>query len=281
MIWKKWFSKNTVTPEKLGDFRAVVVSDIGCIRANNEDAARFIRPAMVGDKNKKDFLAIVADGMGGHASGEVASLMAVEIVSKTYYQRTESPEESLFFAFNKANRSIFQAANKNSKYRGMGTTCTALVISENKLFMAHIGDSRLYMLRDGQLKQLSTDHTYIQSLIEQGILTATEAEKHPDRNVLTRAMGTKNSTEIDVQEINELFEGNDRILICSDGLYDYLSSDEMSQFLAHSVLNESAHAMIELAKQRGGHDNITVLLIERVAADAFQPARPTQNIEES
>ena len=280
MFWKKWLSGKTAEAISSNsvDLRAVVVSDVGCVRTNNEDAARFVRPATALIRTTKGFLAIVADGMGGHAAGEIASQLAVETVAKTYYQREESPEESLFFALTKANRAIWQTASKNTRYRGMGTTCTTIVVCEGQLFLAHVGDSRAYVLKNGQLLQLSNDHTYVQSLVDQGIITVAEAEKHPERNVLTRAMGTHNKVEIDVQALPQLFENDDRLLLCTDGLYDYLNNDEIAQLLMIPLLNEAAHQLVELAKQRGGHDNITILLVERMNAESFQSVRPTEEI---
>ncbi|WP_084650762.1 Stp1/IreP family PP2C-type Ser/Thr phosphatase [Runella zeae] len=282
MFWKKWLSdKSTDAPvsDSHSDLRAVVVSDVGCVRTNNEDAARFIRPADLGIRANKGFLAIVADGMGGHAAGEIASQLAVETIAKTYYSREESVEESLFLAFTKANRSIWQAASRNSQQRGMGTTCTALVVCDQSLYMAHVGDSRLYIFKNGQILQLSTDHTYVQMLVSQGVITPLEAEKHPERNVLTRAMGTHNKVEIDVETLTYKLENDDRVLLCTDGLYDYLSNDEIAQLMLIPALNESAQQLVESAKQRGGHDNITVLLLERVSNAVFQSPRPTEEIK--
>lgn len=281
MFWKKWLSNksnDTSLSDTLIDLRAVVVSDVGCVRTNNEDAARFIRPSDLVIRGTKGFLAIVADGMGGHAAGEIASQMAVETIAKTYYQREESPEESLFLAFTKANRSIWQTASRNTRQRGMGTTCSAVVICDTKLYFAHVGDSRLYLLKNGQLLQLSTDHTYVQMLVQQGVISPAEAEKHPERNVLTRAMGTHNKVDIDVEAVSYSMENDDRLLLCTDGLYDYLSSDEIAQLMLIPTLNEAAQRLVEAAKQRGGHDNITVLLVERVSTETFQSPRPTQEV---
>lgn len=284
MFWKKWLSGGTPKPKeeypaKEEDLRAVVVTDVGRVRTNNEDAARFVRPSKVLVRIQKGFLAIVADGMGGHAAGEIASQMAVETIAKAYYQQEDTPESSLFVAFSKANRAIWQTAHKNVMQKGMGTTCTAVAICQNRLYMAQVGDSRLYLFKDGQLVQLSTDHTYVQELIQQGVISAEEAEKHPDRNMLTRALGTHNKVEVDVQAIATLFENNDRLMLCSDGLYDYFSPAEIATFLTIPALNEAAQQMVEAAKQRGGHDNITVLLVERVNPEEFLPAKPTENID--
>lgn len=281
MFWKKWISND---PEEestpgLNELRAVAMSDVGCVRTNNEDATRFIRPATREVQLNKGYLAIVADGMGGHAAGEVASQMATEIISKTYYQREESPEESLYFALAKANRMIWQSAGRNARQKGMGTTCTTIVVRETQLYVAHVGDSRAYLYKNGQMTRLTTDHTYVQKLVDEGIIKPTEAETHPERNVLTRAMGTHNKVEIDIEKPSYSFEVGDRLLLCSDGLYDYLSDDEMAEWLNLEILSESAQHMIEQAKVRGGHDNITVMLIERITPDEFTEVRPTENID--
>ncbi len=281
MFWKKWFSGRNKQAEPAPgsvDLRAVVISDIGMARKNNEDAARFIRPAAMKERMSKGCLAIVADGMGGHAAGEVAAQMAVDLVGKTYFQREELAEESLFFAVSKANRAIWQLAGKNARYKGMGTTCTAMAICDKQLYLAHVGDSRAYLFKKGQLFQLSRDHTYVQSLVDQGVITAEEAEKHPEKNVLTKALGTRPKLEPDIVAVPQKFEPEDRLLLCSDGLYSYLSNEEISQLLLADSLSEAARQLVELAKQRGGHDNITVVLAEHVSEEAFRSIYPTEEI---
>ena len=264
--------------EEGSDLRAVLLSDVGCVRTNNEDAARFVRPTDPAVRQQKGYLAVLADGMGGHAAGEVASQMAVELVAETYYERTEGCEESLYLSLSRANRAVWQAAGRNARQRGMGTTCTAVAILDATLYVAHVGDSRLYLLKKGQLFQLTTDHTHVQTLVEQGVITPGEAISHPERNVLTRALGTHNQVEIDSFEPPHLLESEDRLLLCSDGLYDYLNAEEIAEYMNRSPISEAVRAMVELAKQRGGHDNITVLLMERVPAGAFQSARPTEKL---
>jgi PPM family protein phosphatase len=281
MFWKKWISHNSEEEYSpaIHELRAIALSDVGCIRTNNEDATRFVRPANREVQLRKGYLAVVADGMGGHTAGEVASQMATEIISKTYYQRPEGPEDSLYFALAKANRLIWQAAGRNARQKGMGTTCTTLVVCENQLYIAHVGDSRAYLYKNGSLTRLTTDHTYVQKLVEEGIIQAYEADTHPERNVLTRAMGTHNKVEIDVGKSPYMLEEGDRLLLCSDGLYDYLSDEEMEEWLNLESLSEAAQHMIEQAKLRGGHDNITVMLIERVKPGDPSEVRPTENID--
>jgi PPM family protein phosphatase len=283
MFWKKWVTDNATetTNNESSDFRAVVVTDVGCVRTNNEDAARFIRPAQASVRSDKGFLAIVADGMGGHAAGEVASQLAIETITKTYYQQEDAAEASLYVAFSKANRAIWQAAARNSRQKGMGTTCTAVALSGHALLLMHVGDSRAYLYKNGQLTQLTTDHTYVQQLVDEGVISPGDADKHPERNVLTRAMGTHQKVEVDIVKTLPAFENSNRLMLCSDGLHDYLSRDELATLLNVTLLNEAAQAMVELAKQRGGHDNITVLLVERVSPDEWGAAKPTQIVEPS
>ncbi|WP_165939995.1 Stp1/IreP family PP2C-type Ser/Thr phosphatase [Dyadobacter psychrotolerans] len=281
MFWSKWFSvtsQKIESPQADKDLRAVVISDVGCVRTNNEDTALFFRPASAGERMKKGYLAIIADGMGGHAAGEVASQMAVDIVSKVYYQRNEQVSERLFFAFQKANRQINQSANKNKQQKGMGTTCTALAVCDHKLYLAHVGDSRAYIFKNGQLLQLSGDHTYVNGLLEQGMITAAEALIHPERNVLTKALGTQSIVEVDITEITEHFEAEDRILLCSDGLYDYLSAQEIGTILLQNQISDAAAQLVDCAKQRGGHDNISVILAEYVPSETFQSLNITRQI---
>ncbi len=280
MFWKKWLSSETreMTPPGPSELRAVALSDVGSVRTNNEDATRFIRPATQAVQASKGYLAVVADGMGGHAAGEVASQMATEVVSKTYYQREESPEESLYFALAKANRQIWQAAGRNAQQKGMGTTCTAVAVCGSRIYVGHVGDSRAYLCKNGHFTQLTTDHTYVQKLVDDGLLQPADADTHPERNVLTRAMGTNSKVEIDVDMPALRFEENDRLLLCSDGLYDYLSNEEMANWLNLPSISEAAQLMIDQAKARGGHDNITVMVVERIAPNKQPEARPTEVI---
>jgi PPM family protein phosphatase len=251
------------------DIRAIVVSDLGMVRTNNEDCGYFVRPNDPKVRTERGFLGIVADGMGGHAAGEIASKLAVETIRTVYYQRDEGIEECLFFAFTNANRQIYNEAQKNITRKGMGTTCTAVVICEQTIYYAHVGDSRLYHLHNGKLKQLSEDHTYVQELVKKGVITPQQADSHPERNVLTRAMGTQNRVEIDVDVISNKFNEGDRLLLCSDGLYDYFNQNEIEQILLEKPLKEAAYQLTGLAKERGGHDNITVVIIE------YQPIQNT------
>jgi PPM family protein phosphatase len=239
-----------------------VLSDLGNVRSNNEDNGYFFRPHDQQLREKKGFLGIVADGMGGYAAGEIASELAVNIIKNTYYQTNKTIQDSLKLSLENANQQIFQKAQNTPAHKGMGTTCTAVVICENRIFYAHIGDSRLYHLHNGKLNQISNDHTYVNELLKNNLITVEQASSHPERNILTRAMGTKSKVEIDVESIDDIFEDSDRLLLCSDGLYEYFRLEEIETILIEKPIKEASVELIETAKMRGGHDNITTLIIE-------------------
>ncbi len=266
-------------PATLGDINAVVVSDLGNVRQNNEDTGLFVRLADEGIRRLKGYLLLVADGMGGHLAGEVASQMAADIISREYFQHPESIEKSLLRAFRLANRQIFDESRQHDRFRGMGTTCTAIVIHGQSLYFAHVGDSRAYLLKAGQLIQLTEDHTYVQELLRTGGITVEAAANHPNRNVLTQAMGTKADVRVDLGRCVLPFDLTDRLLLCSDGLYEYGTSEELLQVLQQKNLADAATDLVNLAKNRGGHDNITVVLAERMVVGDETPPRDTREID--
>ena len=260
------------------DFRAIAVTDVGAVRDNNEDNLVFIRPHNAEKRNTKGCLAVVADGMGGHSSGEVASQTAIEIIPRVYYDSQKEVLEALNLAFTKTNKAIYQRAQKNPSLAGMGTTCTAVVLLDQRIFLAHVGDSRAYLLKNGKLVQLSSDHTYVQHLLDQKLITAEEALSHPKRNVITRAMGTRPQVTVDCKQVVFPFEMNDKMLLCSDGLYEYFSVQELEKLLKELSLQQASKEFIRMAKHRGGHDNISALLIEAHQAAPKQEIKETQNL---
>ncbi|MEJ7586392.1 MAG: Stp1/IreP family PP2C-type Ser/Thr phosphatase [Ferruginibacter sp.] len=269
MFWKK---KNKDNPQQSSaghsqnslDLKAVIKTDLGNVRTNNEDAAAFFRIADEDIIREKGFLLIVADGMGGHLAGEVASKMAIDTISDEYYQKNNKGtiEKVLAKAFRTANKKIFELASEKGQYRGMGTTCTALAIVGQTIYYAHAGDSRAYFYKNKSITRITEDHTYVQQLVSNGELTAAEAAVHPQRNILTNAMGTKADLRVDTGKCTEAFEQTDRLLLCSDGLYDYLEDWEISNVLGFGSIMEAADHFIAEAKKRGGMDNITVVLAE-------------------
>ena len=272
-----------VQPAPAFELVASVQSDVGCVREINEDSGRLLRPSDPAQLAAKGTLVVVADGMGGHSAGEVASQLAADVVSRLYYETRAEPGQALRRAVEEANRQINEAAAADESKHGMGTTCTALALRGDEAFAAHVGDSRLYMLRGGQLYQLSEDHSAVMEMVKLGIITKEQARTHEDKNVILRALGTSPEVEVSTVEPFAVREG-DQYLLCSDGLYDLVPDDEISSVLAGA---EDVHAagerLIALARERGGHDNITVGIIaimpEGTGAAEAKNLRATRELE--
>ncbi|MCY7352587.1 MAG: Stp1/IreP family PP2C-type Ser/Thr phosphatase [Cytophagaceae bacterium] len=261
------------------EISAVVISDLGNVRQNNEDTGLFVRLADEGLRRLKGYLLLVADGMGGHLAGEVASQMAAEIVNREYFQHRETIEKSLLRAFRLANKQIFNEAQLHSTFRGMGTTCTALVVHQQQVYFAHVGDSRAYLFKNGQLVQLTEDHTYVRELLKRGELSEQAAINHPERNVLSQAMGTKAEVRVDLGRCVLPFDVGDRLLLCSDGLSEYVGEEDFLRILSQESLPEAADTLVQTAKNRGGHDNITVVLAERTTVGPETAPRETRELD--
>jgi protein phosphatase len=272
-------AENSNESYESGDLKVIILSDLGNIRTNNEDMGMFFKVADENIIREKGCLLIVADGMGGHQAGEVASKMAADIISREYFKLggNGSVEKNLERVLALANKKIFEMAGSQKAYNGMGTTCTALVVIDQAVYYAHVGDSRAYMQKGDSIIQITEDHTYVQELVNSGDITAEEAAVHPKRNILTNAMGTKPDLRIDTGKCKFNFENNDRLLLCSDGLYDYLNDKEIQEILQHNLLKNAAEYMVQEAKVRGGHDNITVVLAERSEASKEQPVKVTRD----
>ncbi|WP_406678244.1 Stp1/IreP family PP2C-type Ser/Thr phosphatase [Moorella sp. ACPs] len=231
--------------------RAEALSHTGLVRPGNEDY--FISDVERG-------LFAVADGMGGHQAGEVASHLALRALEDRLFNGPAGePLSRLLGAAEFANEIVYRCSLASQERAGMGTTLTAIWIVGSKGFLVHIGDSRAYLLRDGQLQVLTNDHSYVGELVRSGGLTAEEARLHPRRNILTRALGTGGTVNIDSREI-ELKPG-DRLLLCTDGLYEVISDEELAEIVNHhQELGEAARELLRLALERGGPDNVTVVL---------------------
>ena len=236
-------------------------TDLGCVRENNEDKFEFFQP------DDEDVLALkgsfyaVADGMGGHAAGQIASEIALKTAIKAYYADS-SPmvEESLRSAIQQANGLIYDAARAIAERNGMGTTLTALVIRGEEAFIAQVGDSRCYRLRGNRIEQLTEDHSWVNEQVKRGALTQEEAEMSPFKNVITRSIGNAPSVEVDV--FTEEIEEGDQFLLCSDGLSNELTPDEMRDAMKRSSPSKAAWDLVALALERGGRDNCTVLILK-------------------
>ncbi|MGM0472106.1 MAG: Stp1/IreP family PP2C-type Ser/Thr phosphatase [Bacillota bacterium] len=229
-----------------------LVSDVGKVRDENEDSYLKLITDDYG-------LFAVADGMGGHNAGEVASTLAVDTL-KAYNFTIGQLTTDLETAVKRANRQILQAAKENPKYQGMGTTLTAALLTSQQVYIGHVGDSRAYLFRAGELIQLTEDHSLVNQLLESGEITEQEARNHPQRNLLLQALGTAEDIEVDI--ISQQIKEDDLFLLCSDGLTDLLSDQEIAKVLDPTgKLQQQADQLVQLAKQAGGYDNITVNLL--------------------
>lgn len=258
-----------------------VQTDPGCQREINEDQIFLHRPDDPALLKKKGLLVMVADGMGGHSAGEVASGMAVEIVNRVYFDNANDPGPALKSALQEANSEIHKASLRQEGLRGMGTTCTALVLQNGSAISAHVGDSRLYLVRGGQIYLMTEDHSEVMEMVKRGLITLEQARHHPDKNVILRAIGSH--PEVQVSTWDEPFptrEG-DRFLLCSDGLYDLVEDDEIKRVVEQSEPSAACESLIALAKERGGHDNISVAVVSLVPLSESQtkPVPETRELE--
>ncbi len=234
-------------------------NDQGKIRTSNEDQ-------YLANAQKKIFL--VADGMGGHAAGEVASQMAASTIEESLSKSELStdPEAILQQAVQDANIRVYNAQRNHPEYRGMGSTLTILTFLENRYYIAHVGDSRAYLFRNGNITQVTRDHSVVWQLYEENLIAKEDLSRHPRKNLITRSIGTQPQVEADIQG-NQVFE-NDIFLLCSDGLTDVLSDMQIQQFLTMNgkTPQEISEMLIEAANAGGGPDNITVVIV-RIAPD--------------
>ncbi len=231
---------------------------IGQTRSRNEDSAYI--PAPGGSM----FIA-VADGMGGHNAGEKASAIAIETLTEGLSGENLLPAKALVSAVREANAVIFAYAKSNPACRGMGTTLTAAVFEDNLIYTANVGDSRAYLLSGGTLSQLTVDHSLVEELVMSGQITREQAEVSPQRNIITRALGTSSGVNVDIFET--VWNGGDILLLCTDGLTTHLSNADIKAVLERGgTLQERADALVALANERGGRDNITVALAGREEA---------------
>jgi PPM family protein phosphatase len=257
-----------------------MLTDTGCVRPSNEDAVAYVLPVRDDPNAVRGSLLIVADGMGGHAAGEVASGLAVEVVRRVYYAREEPVPESLMIAFEAANRAILEHARKLPECSGMGTTCTALAVQDDQLWLAHVGDSRAYILREGTLKQLSTDQTLHAEMIREGLMSEAEAETAGGRNVILQALGISPDIAPDVWAKGISLKSGDVVVLCSDGLWNMVD-DEMIAELAGSLAPEEAcKALVDAALAAGGYDNISagVFAVRPAGGQAAGPQTATRRI---
>ncbi|GGB29732.1 Stp1/IreP family PP2C-type Ser/Thr phosphatase [Virgibacillus dakarensis] len=236
------------------------LTDRGRVRDHNEDSG-----GIYYNRNGQ-FLAALADGMGGHRAGDVASQMAVAHIQEKWEESNQlsSPDEIESFlseAIEEMNKAIYDHAVKNEACQGMGTTIVITICTQDFFTVAHVGDSRCYLVNDNEFKQITEDHSLVNVLVKSGQISHEEAQNHPRKNVVLKAVGTEEHVESDVRSLG--WDKHDQLLLCSDGLTDKLPDDKLSELMRlENSLKEKGQKMIDLANELGGEDNISVILIQ-------------------
>jgi protein phosphatase len=237
------------------------LSDRGRVRLNNEDAHGQFVPETSAEIEERGEVFVVADGMGGHRGGEIASRIAVRTILAFYTAESGTDRaKALARAFHEANETIIQEAVADSTLFGMGTTCTALALHQGRAYFAHVGDSRCYLLRRGKILQVTTDHSIVGEMVRSGIISDEDARTHPKRNVITRSLGAQPDVVAETPDSIELQRG-DTFLLCSDGLTAYLSDIDLTVVLTTNPPEAACKKMVQMANEQGGRDNITVQVI--------------------
>ena len=244
------------------------MSDIGCQRENNEDQYAYWEPAADEEFARKGRLAIVADGMGGHEGGQEASRIAVEAIQEVFSETSGADAQSLLtVGFQIAHERILEYAAGHPELHGMGTTATAIALLGSQLYYAHVGDSRLYLVRGANISRLTHDHSYVGRLVENGVISAEEAETHPQRHILTAALGAGAELLPETPQHPIGLENGDVLVLCTDGLWSLLAEDEIQSVVVRSEPPEACQALIKMTKDRGGPDNITVQVLRLGASE--------------
>ncbi len=245
---------------------AASLTDVGRQRSNNEDSFLYWEPESDDDFRLKGRLAVIADGMGGYEGGQEASRLAVETVRSVYDNAFGgNPQDTLIGALEAAHQNIQRFAQEHPQFYGMGTTCTALSIVGRQLSFAHVGDSRLYLIRGDSISRLTRDHSYVGRLVESGIVRSEDAESHPQRHILTAALGSGRDVTPHIPEVPVFLEEGDILLLCTDGLWGVLGDPDLARVVQTNPPAEACQKLVGMALERGGPDNITVLVL-RVSA---------------
>lgn len=235
------------------------VTDVGMVRQSNQDAC------VGGELPFGGFYAVVCDGMGGHAGGNVASETAVKRISEELNKNfrenmsVSSVKNMIESALVLANLDIFDASNENDELAGMGTTAVVAVFTGDKCVVANVGDSRCYLASDGKITQITKDHSLVQEMVDAGLITSAAAEHHPRKNIITRALGIADDVEADFFDIR--FSPNDKLLLCSDGLTNHVENDKILAVLSDRDFDGCAQKLISIANANGGSDNITAVIV--------------------
>ena len=238
------------------------LTDVGLQRANNEDSYLYWEPDSQDEFRRKGRLAIIADGMGGYEGGQEASRLAVDTIRHIYDRAFNGdPQQALIAGFESAHANIHRYAVEHPEFHGMGTTCTAISILDNRLYFAHIGDSRLYLIRGEAVTRLTRDHSYVGRLVESGLVRWEDAESHPQRHILTAALGSGRDVEPQVPEEPVPLEHGDTLILCTDGLWSLVAETELAAAACANSPAEACSQLIKAALERGGPDNITAVVL--------------------
>ena len=238
--------------------KVYAITDIGRMRPINEDS--YYAPA-----DGERFCA-VADGMGGHNAGEVASAMAIQVFSEEMRRTEDITAGALHTAVARANEAVYHKALENAGMSGMGTTFSALAEQGETAYLAHVGDSRIYLVRRGAILQLTTDHTLVEEMVQKGLITPREARVHPKRNIITRALGTEETVQIDIVQMGT--RPGDAFFLCSDGMTNYVDEREILRTaMSERDWPEKLRHLVSIALENGGADNITALFAVFEEAD--------------
>jgi len=243
------------------DIEVGVLSHVGMVRTENQDHYAFYEPETDEDLMGKGRVLVVCDGMGGHNGGTVASRTTVESMLETFRgSATRNLKRLLSTAIDTANACVRDKGMEDPSLRNMGTTCVAVAVRGEQVQVAHIGDSRAYRISGGEIEQITRDHTYLNDLIEIGLLTPEKAKNHPERNIITRCVGMGDVVQVDFNVRSA--QGGDAFLLCSDGLYNHVEDDEILECATAHEAQVAAQELVDLANSRGGDDNITVGILK-------------------
>jgi serine/threonine protein phosphatase PrpC len=264
-------------PVERSHIHVAAITHPGMSGKNNEDNYAVTAHQLSQTDTTPSVLAVLADGVGGHHAGEVAAEIATETISKLVLDSdAANPLEILNQAFVQANQKVADQSEAKDERQGMGSTCACVWIINDSVFTASVGDSRIYFIRDGIIRQVTTDHTWVQEAIEHGIITPEQARNHPRAHVIRRYLGSRKPVEPDFRlrlhqdETDEQAVANqgmklipgDQFLICSDGLTDLVADSEILEILQNNKMDRALQSLVDLANERGGHDNITILVLK-------------------
>ena len=256
-------------------------TDTGLVRSLNEDAVAWVTPPEHDVAYGRGSLALVADGMGGHAAGEVASALAADVIRRLYYDLDGPIPRVLAEAFTAANRAILEYAAEHPECKGMGTTCTVLAFRDGRAWLAHIGDSRAYLLRDATLSQLSQDQTLVAKLVSDGTLTQEEADHSPMHNVILQALGTSANFKPLIGSQGLPLQEGDIFILCSDGVSNLVPDAQLAELASRLPPQEACQAIIKAALAAGGNDNASlgVFAVTTTAEQDTAPKPTTRRIK--